>query len=180
MAFNKRPSLQAALAAAPCCCLLSSMVDESKPAPEIAAASPSLQHRYDWLRWAIRVTGIVLMLAGTCYLGMTAAQLLTSNQSGNEPFLVVCTLIGLGIGMYVLRVGYVMLWSIDERTIRSFSFIFSLVYAFVIAQILPSSGFLSDYPFLLYILLFFFFALFYWLLKTILFQLLMTQKEGSF
>lgn len=157
------------------------MVDESKPAASdgkvTVIPASSVPPRYDWLRWAIRITGIVLMLAGTVYLGMTAARLLTDNQSENELFLIVCSIIVLGIGIYVLRIGFAMLRSIDAHTIGSFSFVFSLVYTFVVAQILPASGFMSGHLILLYGLIFLFFILSYWILRAILFCLLLPREE---
>jgi len=155
------------------------MPDDSKPAvsEKSVAASATGLPSYKGLRWVIRITGIILMLAGTAYLGTTAVRLLTDSQSGNELFLIVCSVIMLGIGMYILRIGFAMLRSVDAQTIGNFSFVFALVYAFVVAQILPASGLMSGHPALLYGLLFLFFILCYWILKSILFRLLLPREE---
>jgi hypothetical protein len=141
-------------------------------------STPTITPRYNLLRWAIRITGIVLMLGGTIYLGVTASQLLTSGNSGNELlFLIVCSVIALGMGILVIRAGYAMLRSINSGTISSFSFVFSLVYTFIVAQILPSTGFAAGHPILLYALVFLYFVLSYLILKSILLHLLMPRKE---
>jgi len=150
------------------------MADETPPPSTPAqAVLPS----YEWLRWAIRITGILLMFGGTIYLGVTASQLLTDNTSGSGLFVVVVTVAMLGLGIYVLRTGLNMLRSIDAHTIGSFCIIFALIYTWILAHILSPWEFFKGYPALMYLLVFLYFGLSYWILKSILFRLLLPRGE---
>jgi hypothetical protein len=157
------------------------MVDESSsnaPTAGTAITPPSpVAPRYDWLRWAIRITGIVLMFGGTIYIGLTAAKLLTDNKSDSVLLMIVVSLITLGLGIFVLRIGMNMLRSINVRTIGSFSFVFALIYTYILTQILPLSGFFNDSAVLVYLLVFLYFGLSYWILKSILILLLLPPHE---
>jgi hypothetical protein len=152
------------------------MADESASNPQVegTTANPVVP-RYDWLRWAIRITGIALMLGGTVYLGMSVCRLLTDNKAGDGIFSVVASLVTLGLVIFVLRVGYNMLRAINRRTISSFSFVFSLVYTFILIEILPATGVMFDYPALVYLFIFLYFGLSYWMLKSILLLLLLPR-----
>jgi len=132
---------------------------------------------YDSIRWAIRITGILLMVGGTIYLGVLASDLLTDKKTGSGLFVVVVSVGMLGLGIYVLRIGLNMLRSIDAHTIGSFSFVFALVYTWILAHVLPPWKLLNDWPVVGYALMFLYFGLSYWILKRILLHLLLPPKR---
>ncbi len=154
------------------------MVDKSSPGNlSDQPASGRAPEAYGWLRWTIRITGILLMFGGTIYLGRTASDLLTDKKSGSGLFVVVVSLVALGLGIYVLRIGLAMLRSINARTIGSFSFVFALIYTFILVHIVPSTSMFSDHPVLVCLVIFLCFGLSYWILKSILFRLLLPREE---
>ncbi len=69
-----------------------------------------------------------------------------------------------------------MLHSVNAQTIKAFSFIFALIYTFILVHILPPAGIFNDYPALLYLMLFLYLGLSYWILRSILFHLLLARK----
>ncbi len=117
------------------------------------------------------------MFGGTIYLGMIASNLLIGDKPGSGLLVVVVSLVILGLGIYVLRTGLDMLRSINARTISSFSLVFSLIYTWILAQILPFSEWFGDYPYVIYLLMFLYFGLSYWILKRILLHLLLPAIE---
>jgi len=156
------------------------MVDEPPfPTPAVETspgyAGGSPRPHYDLLRWAIRITGIILMFGGTIYLGVTASRLLIDLKSGETLFFVVGSLLALGLGIFVLRIGYAMLKSINSRTIGNFSFLFALIYTFILIQILPSTDAVDGHSILIYFCVILYFGLSYWALKSILFRLLLSR-----
>jgi len=155
------------------------MADESKMGPVVepgatpADASPS---HFCGLRWAIRLTGVALMLAGTIYIAMVTSSLLMGGKVGSGIMVVVVSMLGLGMGILILRVGYRMLCSVDAQTIGAFSFLFGLVFTFILMHILAPWGIFNDSPVLLYLLLFLYLGLSYWVVKIILIRLLLPQN----
>ena len=72
---------------------------------------------------------------------------------------VIVSLVMLGLGILVLRTGIRMLRTIDAHTIGTFSFLFALIYTWILVQILPLSGLFTDHPVFLYLLMFLYFGL---------------------
>lgn len=143
-------------------------------AQKVSEATPV--HTYGWLRGFIRITGILLMFGGALYLGAMAASLLVAKKGGGL-LGVVITLVALGIGIYVLRVGIDMLRTVDARAIKCFSFIFALIYTSILLNILPSFDFFGQHPAALYLMLFLYLGLSYWIVKYILFHLLLPPDQ---
>jgi hypothetical protein len=154
------------------------MADTSSPGNLTdKAASARAPEAYGWLRWTIRITGILLMFGGTIYLGGTAWALLTDKKTGGGLLVVIMSLVVLGLGIYVLRIGLGMLRSINAHTIASFSFVFALIYTFILVHIVPSTSMFSDHPVLVGFVILLCFGLSYWILKSILFRLLLPREE---
>lgn len=126
------------------------MVDEappSRPADETSSAgmsSGASLPSYARLRWMIRITGVLIMLGGTIYLGIWAGSLLKGilidHKGGEGLYIVVVALGVLGLAILALRAGLNMLLSVDSAAVGTFSFIFALIYAFIFMQILPAQS----------------------------------------
>ena len=159
------------------------MVDESSgistASPLPPSEAPGLSGaRYGLLRWSIRLTGLVLMLAGVACLTFAACNLLRGqHQSHDLPYTIVVSLLVLGVVILALRTGFRMLLLVDVTTIRQFSFIFALVYTVVLLNILPQSDLQLNHPVLVFILVGFFLGLSYWVLNRILSALLLPSKK---
>jgi hypothetical protein len=136
---------------------------------------------YDGLRWSIRITGIILMFGGMIYLGMIVSSLLWGSGPGGTRteglFPLVVSLVTFGLGIFVLRTGLRMFRSVDASTIAHFSFVFALVYTFILVHILPLSGLFQRHAALMWLLLVLYFGLSYWILKRILLHLLLPEGE---
>jgi len=154
------------------------MADESSSPSD----QPTRAHDYDWLRWAIRITGILLMFAGAIYLLKSVSSLLwqnlgTASTASDNLFALVISLVALGIGIFVVRTGLKMFQTVDASAISHFSFVFTLVYTFVLMQILPLSGLFHSHLIFMGLLLMLYFGLSYWVLQRILLHLLLPVDE---
>jgi len=149
--------------------------------PEKPGAGAVPRPGYDRLRWTIRVAGTLLMFGGTIYLGKVAAALLSGSLVSRRPtdnlMILVVSLVELGLGIFVLRTGLNMLRSVDASAIRHFSFVFALIYTFILMQVLPLSGLFFWHPVLTYLLLGLYLGLSYWVLNRILLVLLLPTEK---
>lgn len=161
------------------------MVDESLESGSTAKASgqgpqPPLPS-YVLLRWTIRLTGVLLMFGGAIYLIRVAWSLLFEKHVNDTPFdslfAIIVSLGILGLGIFVLRTGLRMLRTVDASSIGSFSFVFALIYTWILTQVLPLSDIFIQHQALFFLLLFLYFGLSYWILKRILLALLLPKEE---
>jgi len=160
------------------------MADESPAAaitdkhshPDPATAPLS----YRGLRWVIRFTGVLLMFGGAIYFGTVACTLvfgkLVYHQATEGLYVLVVSLLALGLGYFIFRVGLNMLRSINAATISSFSFLFALVYTPVFMRILPALGLVHRQPVLTIFFVLGYFGLTYLILKRILLLLLLPKE----
>ncbi len=146
-----------------------------KAAPDTAGSSVQ---RYGLLRWTIRLVGFILMLGGVAYLALTAGSLLLGRYRSHDlPYVLVISLIALGLGILALRIGFRMLLLIDASTISQFSFIFAVIYTFVLMHVMPLSGIFQSHLVLTLFLVGIYLGLSYWILKRILSVLLLPPAE---
>jgi len=122
------------------------------------------------------------MFGGTIYLGIVAGRLLFGTQGhhtvGAWLYALVISLIALGLGIYVLRIGLNMLCSVDAASIGSFSFLFSLVYISILVQILPSAEWFSQRPIEMGLFFLLCLACSYFVLRYILLALLFPKRKS--
>ena len=89
------------------------------------------------------------------------------------------SLVALGLGMFVFRIGLDMLRSVDSSAVASFSFVFALVYTSILMQIVPATVLFYQYPVLVLLLFLLYLGLTYFVLKYILLALLFPKKKSS-
>ena len=165
------------------------MVDELPPSEHSAnslsagsSSAPLFLLPYAGLRWIIRITGVLLMFGGVICLGSVAGKLLFGSLAyhkvSDSLSVVIVSLIALGLGIFVFRIGLRMLCSVDGRAVRNFSFIFALVYTLILMQILPAGTIFDSYPILRFLLFLFSLGLAYFILKRILLTLLFPRGES--
>jgi len=166
------------------------MVDELPPAkssdhvPDTTTNASSLGPAlpYGSLRLAIRVAGVLLMFGGVIYLGLIAGGLLLGSmtyfQKSDNLYIVIASLVALGVGIFVFRVGLNMVRSTDASVVGSFSFLFALIYTSILMQTLPSTALFSRHPFIMYLLFPVCLALTYFILKRILLMLLFPKEKN--
>ena len=165
------------------------MVDELPPSPlpektPVVEALPSLSSLpYGRLRWMIRITGVLLMFGGTIYLGIVAGKVLwgslTYLNASDSLYVVIVSLLALGLGVFVFRAGLNMLRSVDSSAVSSFSFVFALIYTSILMEIVPAAALFYKYPVLVLLLFLLYLGLTYFVLKYILLMLLFPQKKVS-
>ncbi len=164
------------------------MVDDppsaSSTAPSSSSPSGASAPSYDWLRWTIRITGILLMFGGAIYLGIVASNLLLAKLSYGNPyeslFALIISLVGLGLGIFVLRTGLRMFRTVDASAIGHFAFVFALVYNLRPDANPALAGLFNHHFVLMALLLILYFGLSYWVLKRILLHLLLPRMKGNF
>jgi hypothetical protein len=153
---------------------------DNSPAEEQLTSLSSLP--YARLRWTIRFTGVLLMFCGTIYLGIAAGKLLLGSLSyhkaSDDAYAVIISLLALGLGIFILRAGLNMVQSMDASAVTSFSFVFALVYASILMQIVPASALFYRYPVLALLLFLIYLGLTYLVLKYILLALLFPEKRS--
>jgi hypothetical protein len=153
----------------------------SNSSPE-ESALPLSSLPYARLRWTIRLTGVLLMFGGAIYLGAVAGRLLfaslTDGNASGGLYAVIISLVALGLGIFVLRAGLDMLRSVDSSAVGSFSFVFALVYTWILMQIVPASALYYRYPVLMFLLFLLYLSLTYLILKYILLLLLFPRKKS--
>ena len=157
------------------------MADEPPPAGPAPQPPPSPEPApvaYASIRWSIRLTGVVLMFSGMIYVLLLVYALLFGKSGGAEGlFPYIVSLVTIGLGVFVLRTGIQMFRSVDAAAIGHFSFVFSLVYTFILLHILPLEGIFLLHPRMLFFLVICFVVLSYGMLRHILVRLLLDLGE---